>query len=594
MAKVRAPELVGSGGWIGAPADLTLRDLRGRVVELHFFAFGSIDCARVETDLAEIQRRWPDHVVIVGVHSPKFPHEGRHQAVVSAVDRLGIEHPVLDDPEMATWQQYGVRGWPTVVVVDGQGRVEGGATGQGNRPLLTQMVADAVENLDSRALRRQTVDFAHRPRTPVASVLAFPSKVASDRRHSVAVADTGNDRVVVADLVDGPNDAVQMARISHVITGLRAPRGVRLYGRELIVCDTGNDRVVRIDLASRPGADEDIEADPAGIIRLPVRPSDVVNAELAAPTDAVVDHDRSLVVAEGGRHRLWRVPLDGSSPGVVAGTGFEGLGDGRGGRAELAQPASLARVPGGIVFVDAESSSLRMLSDTGRVGTLVGEGIFDWGLVDGGRRRARLQHPQGLAAAPDGGVLYIADTYNSVVREWYRRSLTTLAATGLAEPEGLDVLGDGRLVVADTGNHRVVVVSPADGRVTPIEFETRRLAVTVPLVEPGAPLQVEPNAPFEIPFEVDLDGLHLDETDGKPVRISVDAQPPWLLDAGPRLWRHVAADGVLKLQAASIGGGWLTVTVSAATKGDGIRTVRQSVTRHTLTVRASELSAPPS
>jgi thiol-disulfide isomerase/thioredoxin/sugar lactone lactonase YvrE len=593
MSKVRAPELVGAGGWIGTAEPLSLSTLRGRVVVLDFWTYGCINCQRVLDDLAEVQRRWPDDVVVIGVHSPKFPHEAHHANVRRAVARLGIAHPVLDDPEMITWQQYGVRGWPTVVVIDPKGYVVGAMAGEGQRPLLLQTVEDTLAEAE-RARGRAAGgpagavgSGAHRPLPlePIAlqqGGLAFPSKVASDRRHRLAVADTGHNRVLVVDLT---STEPPRGRITHIVGGLRHPHGVRLYGSDLIICDTGNDRLVRVDLAHRPAPDETVEVDAAGIFRLRVRTDEILASDLAAPWDVVADLDRSLVVAEAGRHRLWRVPADGTSPGVIAGTRYEGLRDGPAADAELAQPSGLVRIPDGIVFVDAESSALRLLTNRGRVATLVGEGLFDWGSRDGRGFRARLQHPQGVAASPDGGTLYVADTYNSSLRRWHRKQLTTLPVEGLAEPGGLDVLPDGRLLVADTGNHRLVVVDPQTGELEPLRLELTRLPALPPPVEIGDALTVPPGQPFSLPFTVDLGPFDLDLDQDAPVRIVVEAEPGWLLDHGPRAWRHRRADGRLSLYAGSVGDGTLSVTVTAAVCGDGLCTLRRSVTRHPLTVR---------
>ena len=84
--------------------------LRGKVVLLDFWTLACVNCQRVLEELRGLERRFADALVVVGVHSPKFPHEHDHAAVRAAVARHRIEHPVLDDPAMATWDAYAVQG----------------------------------------------------------------------------------------------------------------------------------------------------------------------------------------------------------------------------------------------------------------------------------------------------------------------------------------------------------------------------------------------------------------------------------------------------------------------------------------------------
>ena len=109
--RVRAPELQGAGGWIGVE-ELSLADLRGKVVLLDFWTSCCANCVRVAEELRGLERRFAQELVIIGVHSPKFAHEAGHDAVRAAVARLRLEHPVLDDPDLVTWDAYGVRAWP--------------------------------------------------------------------------------------------------------------------------------------------------------------------------------------------------------------------------------------------------------------------------------------------------------------------------------------------------------------------------------------------------------------------------------------------------------------------------------------------------
>ena len=93
-----------------------MAQLRGKIVLLDFWTFACANCLHVLEELRDLEARFADVLVVIGVHSPKFEHEGSHAAVAAAVARYGVEHPVLDDPDMDLWRQYAVRAWPTLVV----------------------------------------------------------------------------------------------------------------------------------------------------------------------------------------------------------------------------------------------------------------------------------------------------------------------------------------------------------------------------------------------------------------------------------------------------------------------------------------------
>src|SRR5919112_425038 len=174
--RVRAPELAGDGGWIGVD-DLSLAALRGKVVLLDFWTLACVNCQRVLEELRGLERRFADALVVVGVHSPKFPHEHEHAAVRDAVARHRITHPVLDDPAMTSWDAYAVRAWPTLVLIDTHGRVALTVSGEGHAVEL----AAAIERLVAEAeadgsLRPGAV--AAEPDALGTGELAHPGKVA--------------------------------------------------------------------------------------------------------------------------------------------------------------------------------------------------------------------------------------------------------------------------------------------------------------------------------------------------------------------------------------------------------------------------------
>src|SRR5579871_4413543 len=371
--RVEAPELAGAGGWINTDEPLSMTRLRGKVVLLDFWTFCCINCLHIVEELRPLEKAFPHDLVVVGVHSPKFPEEHDHEAVVRAVARHRITHPVLDDPDMITWQRYGVRAWPTLFLIDTTGNVRAGISGEGHGDQLRQAIEALIEEgkqtgtLDAERTIRLTPMAAPRATAAAPGTLAFPGKVASDGAGRLAIADTAHDRVLIVTLE---------GRIERELTGLREPQGLYFDGDRLVVANCVADEVVAIDLASGERT--------------------VLAGGISTPWDVVPWQD-GIAVAEAGRHRLWFIPASDTGRGyggarVLAGTSAENIVDGPALSANLAQPSGLTVTPdGALVFADSEVSALRELRD-GVVHTLVGKGLFEWGSADGDSETARLQH----------------------------------------------------------------------------------------------------------------------------------------------------------------------------------------------------------
>ena len=149
--RVRASELEGRAWLNTGDKNLTLQDLRGKIVILDFWTLCCINCLHVLDELRPLEEEFSDVLVTVGVHSPKFEHEADPVALAAAVDRYHITHPVLDDPELTTWQAYTARAWPTLVVVDPEGYIVAHLSGEGHvqglTSLLRELVAEHEANL---------------------------------------------------------------------------------------------------------------------------------------------------------------------------------------------------------------------------------------------------------------------------------------------------------------------------------------------------------------------------------------------------------------------------------------------------------------
>jgi len=121
-----APELA-NDSWINADHALRLAELRGRVVLLNFWVFTCGNCTRSLPSLIDFDARYRDQgLTIIGIHSPEFPpYSGEHdrENVRRAMRAEGIKYPVAQDNDHRTWDTYGIRYWPSFVLIDRRGRV---------------------------------------------------------------------------------------------------------------------------------------------------------------------------------------------------------------------------------------------------------------------------------------------------------------------------------------------------------------------------------------------------------------------------------------------------------------------------------------
>src|SRR6185369_13082622 len=192
-ARVRAPELRGRG-WLNTDG-LTLSDLRGKIVLLDFWTFCCINCLHVLDELRPLEERFADVLVTIGVHSPKFEHERDPEALAAAVERYEVAHPVLDDPELVTWDQYAAKAWPTLAVVDPEGYVVATMAGEGHAEGIARVIEDLIATHEAKGtLHRGTGPYVPKeePNTP----LRFPGKAIVTPQGTLLVADSAHHSIV--------------------------------------------------------------------------------------------------------------------------------------------------------------------------------------------------------------------------------------------------------------------------------------------------------------------------------------------------------------------------------------------------------------
>ncbi|HET7326098.1 MAG TPA: NHL domain-containing thioredoxin family protein [Nocardioidaceae bacterium] len=534
LPRVRAPELAGRGWLNTGGASYGISDLRGRFVLLDFWTFCCVNCLHVLDELRDVEQQFPDELVVVGVHSPKFEHEADPQALAAAVDRYGVHHPVLDDPELVTWQAYTARAWPTLVLVDPEGYVVAQYAGEGHAHAVTALLNELVPQHRERGTL-QPGDAPYVAPAPEPTTLRFPAKVVALPDQGFLVADAGHHQVVelAADaetvvrrigtgergLTDGPAHQAKLSEPNGLC--LLPARVATRVGYGVVVADTANHALRGIDL----GTGEVRTLAGTGRQWMHGDGTD----QLSSPWDVAWWHDR-VWIAMAGIHQLWTLDPETGRVDVAAGTSNEGLVDGELAQAWFAQTSGLAADGDRLWLADSEVSALRHVEgDT--VHTVIGTGLFDFGFRDGASGEALMQHPLGVATLPDGSVA-VLDTYNGAVRRYEpgAGTLSTLA-TDLAEPSGAVVV-DGHLLVVESAAHRLTHIplgaaqdtAMGPGTAATASGSSHRSQRPVTEVAAGA---IEIEVVFEPP-----PGQRVDDRFGPATQLTITATPPALVRDG--------------------------------------------------------------
>jgi len=575
--KVRASELLGRNWLNTGGKQLDLEALRGKIVLLDFWTFCCINCLHVLDELRPLEEQYSDVLVTVGVHSPKFEHEADPDALAAAVERYEIHHPVLDDPELVTWQAYGARAWPTLVVLDPEGYIVAHLSGEGHAQGLGSLVEELIAEHEAKGT-------LHRGNGPYVAPearegdLRFPGKAIALANGNFLVGDSGHHRLVELDAgfevvrtigsgTKGYADGDAATAQFNELQGLAALPGelAAEVGYDVVVADTVNHRLRSVNLSTGAvgtlagnGVQRLLDSENA---RQETQPTDLgtdaKNISLSSPWDVLYHPSGKVIIAMAGTHQIFAFDPRTSAVSVFAGTGLEGLNDGKPDEAWFAQSSGLALSGENVWIADSETSALRWIEvqdgEAKSVNTAIGTGLFDFGFRDGEAGQARLQHPLGVAVLPDGSIA-IADSYNGAVRRFdpATKTVSTLAK-GLKEPADVlvddSVDGDPVLLVVETNTHQLVRI--------PIPAEAL-------VVDEGASQTQRPktkvqagNHEIVVRFAAPK-GQKLDDRWGDPTQLKISSSPEeLLLDGGGTsvgLTRTLTlnpevADGVLHITA---------------------------------------------
>ncbi|CAN2389265.1 NHL repeat-containing protein 2 [Pristimantis euphronides] len=579
-AQLRVPDFCPGLEWLNTDGSISLhQDLCGKVVLLDFFTYCCINCVHILPDLHTLEQRYSDTdgLVIIGVHSAKFPNERVLDNIKSAVLRYNINHPVVNDADATLWQDLQVSCWPTLVLLGPQGNLLFSLVGEGHKENLFLFTSVALKFYKERhEIKEDRIPLQLYKDSLPPSPLRFPGKVSVDSSADfLVISDTGHHRILVVSkdgrilhTVGGADSGWKDGSFSECL--FNSPQGVAIGARTIYVADTENHLIRKVDLdtltvstvAGTGSQGVDKEGGAPGELQ-----------PISSPWDVAFGASGLLWIAMAGTHQIWALLLEDGAllKGSLLPAGscirFAGSGNEENRnnsyphKAGFAQPSGLTVCSGdpwNCLFVaDSESSSIRSVSlKDGAVKHVVGgerdpTNLFAFGDVDGTGINAKLQHPLGVSWEQKGCILYVADSYNHKIKvvDPKLKSCTTLAGTGQAgnspgpkfmeasfsEPGGLCVTADGQLLyVADTNNHQIKVLDLETKMVSVLPIFSRESA---DMVDSSLSLRIKnPKLPKSTP-NVQLEPVVV--SPGRTLQYSLHLKLPAgakLTEGAPSFW----------------------------------------------------------
>jgi thiol-disulfide isomerase/thioredoxin len=500
VGRTPAPEFPSGLDWVNVPQPLTMAGLRGKIVLFDFWTYGCINCIHMIPVLEQLEQKYANELVIIGVHSAKFSNEGETQNIRQIVQRYNIHHPVINDKDFLVWREYGIGAWPTFVIADPRGNITAAESGEIPFELFDQYISSMIafwDGVGPDEINREPLELALEGAGDPGTLLLYPGKVLADEASNrLFIVDSNHHRIVIADLstyevLDIIGNAQRGLTDGDFATAqFNQPQGIALQGEMLYVADTNNHAIRQVDLTSKSVTT--IAGD--GRMSQTLAPFGMnypaLTTALRSPWDVVFGDDPNvLYIAMAGMHQIHALNLAEGTAQAVVGTGREAQRNGATGESMLAQPSGIFWADGILYFADSESSTIRAVNfDNDNVRVIAGtseDNLFDYGDIDGPVGTSKLQHALGVTGTSDGAQIYITDTYNSRIKVIDPSLSVVETIFGLGgdgglrdggadvaqfdEPSGLSYANN-KLYIADTNNHSVRVIDLDTQQVSTVVF----------------------------------------------------------------------------------------------------------------------------
>ncbi len=391
---------------------LSKTDLLGKVVLLDFFTYCCRNCLNILPELKALEAEFSAKLLVIGIHSGKHPHEKDESYVLEAMKRYKIGHCVINDADMRLWEGYGIKAWPTLVLIDPDGYVVAQYQGEGHLEALRRDIRSLIEKHE---LSSEAFSITHKQEEKK-RFLHYPQKLLA---HTDYLFISHQDEVLVC---------THEGKVLHRIGGIEEPQGLVFVNDKLYIASCAGKSIIEVS---------------EGFSQKKLWLEGLRNPY------GLGSDGKYLYVTLAGAHQIKAYDLQSQEELFFIGQeNSESLYDASYTQAVLAQPSGIALLEEELWFVDSESSSLRSAA-YGEVHSHIFE-------CD------ELQHPLDLCAGIygdgcGGGRIFIVDSYNNAVKVYDPESKKVMTLIeGLSEPSGISKKGC-QLFIANTNAHEVLV-----------------------------------------------------------------------------------------------------------------------------------------
>ncbi len=420
---VRAPSLK-DASWLNH-IPLGKEELEGKIVLLDFFTYCCMNCLNVLSDLKLLEEEFDKELLVIGVHSGKHSQEKEADSILDAIKRYKIKHCVINDADMKLWDAYGIKAWPSLVLIDPKGYVVVQYQGEGHLEALRSDIKELINQHDLEDKKYRIENQVEEQ-----SILRYPQKILSAENYLFIA---HKDEVLVCTY-----EGVILYRIPDILE----PQGMVYINKKLYITSCASGSIIEVS--------EDFTHQRVWLNRL--------RNPYGLESDGNV-----LYVSLAGAHQIKAYDIKTKSEVLVIGQeNSESLYDGSFDKAILAQPSGLCFLEEELWFVDSESSSLRCAAYGG-----VRSHIFD---------NDELQHPLDLCIGIygdgcGGGRIFIVDSYNNKIKVYNPESEEVMTLIeDLSEPSGISKKGC-KLFIANTNAHEIIVFDLSQMQRTTLELK---------------------------------------------------------------------------------------------------------------------------